>query len=402
VDVDAQLDPGDGVVLPSNLGGMTLEFAASDADDLHEVHAVAPYLDLTVYTRGAPGPRHVDFTPAEWAAIASTAKASYVDVTVRSMHEGAAAQTAKARYGISDLDLHSIVFSAGPIGGTASIYRYDPSSARTDLFIGGENGTCLGCHVAVSHDGTHMLSGSFTAGTDLHAAILDLRDKHVVARPAGWALGTFDPDGALVACANGALTLLDGTSGDPVAALPVATLAAAPAVSPDGNSLAYLAVNTTTDLIGTQLRYQGFDAATATLGSEVRTLAVGGGIKSPQWSSDSRWLVYARTVSTASTRETLGPAVVDIEGHGYAITNDTRDNLAHWASPIGASTLQGVREQMAWIVMTSHRPIGARPTDVSQLWLVGFYPDRGVATRPFPLPGQLAGVTVMHAPSMIP
>jgi hypothetical protein len=42
------------------------------------------------------------------------------------------------------------------------------------------------------------------------------------------------------------------------------------------------------------------------------------------------------------------------------------------------------------------------PSPTAQLWLLAFYPERGVTSRPFLLPGQDHVLGVLHAPRYVP
>jgi hypothetical protein len=103
--VDATLEPGDGAVLPPNLGRLDVDFAATDSDDVHEVALTGPDLDVRVVVGGAPGPRHVELTAAEWDAVARTSVRGEAQLTVRSLSSSTptVARVATARLSISDL-----------------------------------------------------------------------------------------------------------------------------------------------------------------------------------------------------------------------------------------------------------------------------------------------------------
>ena len=53
--VDALLEPGDGAVLPPNLGRFDVDFAAADGDDLHEVALTGPISTCASWRAAPPG-----------------------------------------------------------------------------------------------------------------------------------------------------------------------------------------------------------------------------------------------------------------------------------------------------------------------------------------------------------
>ena len=85
------------------------------------------------------------------------------------------------------------------------------------------------------------------------------------------------------------------------------------------------------------------------------------------------------------------------------LTSDPLDQLAHWASPVALARV-GNRdpEPMVWVAINSTRPVGGNATSPTQLWLEAFYPDRGVVSPAFHLPGQPATLQVLHGPIALP
>ena len=98
-----QLAPGDGVVLPPNLGELDLAWTADPAADTHRVHITAPYLDVEV---DAPGPSAITLAPNEWQAVARTARGGAVNVDIASLQSSAPAiaQVQTATYRIGDIE----------------------------------------------------------------------------------------------------------------------------------------------------------------------------------------------------------------------------------------------------------------------------------------------------------
>ena len=153
-----QLVPGDGVVLPPNLGELDVAWTAEPAADQHQVHITAPYLDLEV---DAPGASAITLAPNEWQAVARTARGGAVNVDVASLQSSAPAtsqvQTATVR--IAETEASSILF--GAVVGTdfPVLARYDMKTATPRALFSGPEGGCVGCHVSISADGTRIAAG---------------------------------------------------------------------------------------------------------------------------------------------------------------------------------------------------------------------------------------------------
>ena len=417
VAVTGPLEPGDGAVLPPDLGGLDVDFAADDADDVHEIAVTAPHLDIRVYAPGAPGPRHVALTAGEWAAIAGTARGASVGLTARSLHAGTAHRLA-ASLAIADLDASTLAFSGAPVDAAGNptaapaLYRYDPRTARVDPFVAAPNGGCIGCHVAISSDGSRI-SGGGTASADggLVGVIVDTRARSVLAfsDPASpWSTSVFDPSGALVTSyqTQGTLVLRNGSTGAAIATLALGESGAAPAISPDGKTLAYVVIDPATQSsVGTALHVRSWDATTAAVGP-VRELVASAGVMAPEYSPDGAWILYARTASPLSG-VALGTEAIRADGSGQPIelTAGAGDGIPRWASPVALARAGGRDpEPMAWIAVSSERSIGAVPLVGRQqsLWVMAFYPQRGVVSRPFHLPGQSLALSALHAPIRLP
>jgi WD40 repeat protein len=412
VAVDAALEPGDDAVLPPSLGHLEVDFAADAADDLHEIALVGPYLDVRIYQPGQAGPRRAELTATEWKAVARTSRGTSAELIVRSLPgvAPATAHTASAHLAIADRDVTgALIFAAVPDqpNATASLWRYDLATANTAHWYQGANGGCVSCHVALSNDGRRLAAATIPAGSsDITGVIFDtttrvkLSDDGVVPR---WSSAAFEPSGRLVTTWLGAMTLRDGTTAAPIATLPIESNANQPAIARDGRSLAYSVPDDPTfpDAIGAEIRIRAFDAATATLGA-ARVLVPRGplGVELPGFSPDGRWLVYSRRRGTAHA----GAVAVTADGRdAFEISGDPRDEKARWASTTAPTRADGTVAEMAWIVLLSSRPVGARgQAKAPQLWLVAVDLDRHVATRPFHLPGQPADLGARHAPVLVP
>src|SRR5262249_8360003 len=153
---------------PGNLGHLDVDFAADDADTLHQLRARSRYVDIRVYQTGSPGPRHIEFMPDEWDVISRSSRGDGVLLGTRSMANapGAVAHSsAAARIGTAALDASSLLSTGGPPGSAPTMWRYSMHGAGLEPYITGVGGACLGCHVAVSPDGSRLTAGT-QIGTD--------------------------------------------------------------------------------------------------------------------------------------------------------------------------------------------------------------------------------------------
>ncbi|MGE5185462.1 MAG: TolB family protein [Acidobacteriota bacterium] len=395
VERDAQLEPGNGAILPPNLGRLDVDFTADDTDSLHAVAVRSPYLDLTVYSAGAPGPRRVALSSREWSAVASTARgrAGDLEVAATSASPGAPIHVAAAHVAIADLDASSLAFTAARAGETPHLWRYDVARSSQQALVTLE--TCVGCHVAVSPDGTRLATASNGAGVSGY--LFDLGDRSIVARTDDvgvWTAASFTAGGELVTGYLGSLALRDAATGELIAPIPTRTPAAEPAVSPDGHTLAYISLETVGEafLGGDALAVMARDPATGAFGAP-RELARGAAVLEPEVSSDSRWIAYTRN----ATQERFvydDTDVVSIDGETtIRVTTGALDGLARWASPIV--------DGRAWLAVVSTRPL-AGVAQPPQLWLVAIDLATGTVSRPVHLPGQDLAWLVMHAPMRLP
>jgi hypothetical protein len=415
-EVDANLSPGDGSVLPPDLGALVLDFGAADLDDTHEVHVTAPYLDIAVDAPGiAGGPREIALAPSEWQAIAHTARGGAIDVDVASLDSSApaTARVTSATYGIADLDA-SALLAGVMVDSTAQpeIDRYDMATATLTPMLVGPSGGCVGCHVAISADGTRIAAGMASALGGPGGILFDAQSGNVLASSdtsgSPWVVAAFDPSGAMVTTMNGVLSLRDGTTAAVTAELATGELATSPAVSPDGSLLAYAELDTADSVISTPLgdaiHVRSWNAATGSLGAPRELVRDGGGVVLPAFSSDGAWIAYGQTSSSTASEVPTGTAAVRSDGSGTIIelTTDPLDELAQWASPIAPTRVGGQpAEPMVWIAFVSERAFANVPAGTRQLWLEAFYPDRGTVSPAFHLPGQ-GTVSVVHGPLALP
>lgn len=414
----AALDPGDGAILPPDLDRLEVKYPAGGAGSLERLVITAPHLHLEIYAPGAAG--QVSLTSAEWRAISSTARGVPFALDAASLEAGAtSSHVSTAQLAVADLDLDTVLFG-GRLGATddPTLWRYEPITASVQPFaIAGH--TCVGCHIAASPDGTRIAAGALVPGTAEGATgfIADALQGTVMAEAdagAPWLTGSFDPSGRLVTAWEGALTLRDGATGAPLAPVATGEPASAPTISADGK-LAYVTLDQGGEAssfpLGNALHVRPWDPAAGTVGAplELARDPGGTGVLLPQFSPDGAWIAYTRTSSALSGVPRSAVAVradgtgtpVELVPPSSAPATQAANGLARWASPIAMARAGGIApERMAWVVFVAPYPAD-NPNLGGQLWLEAFFPDRGVVSPPFHLPGQPGSLEVLHAPTAI-
>ena len=402
---DAQLEPGDGAALPPNLATLDVNFAAPAGDDLHEVAVLAPELDFHIVGRGGRGDavtRTVSLTPAEWDAITRTVRGSHFDLITRTLasSDPATMRVASSHLTLADLELSPEILFTGkrPADPVAQVWSYSLARGTTAPWMAGEAGACLGCHLAISRDGKRIAAGG--------DRVIDVASRAAMAPPSAangnWQSAAFGPDGALVTASSGVLRLRDGRTAMPLRDLPTEIPAAQPAVG--SARIAY--VGGPIDPVRTQpiqeeLRVASWDPMTQTLGPGRVLAAKEPGVvyKLPDLSPDERWIVYTRAPDQFRV---MGDVMMTLaDGTIPSLTLASGFDQARFASSLEAALAGGLEtEPIVWIVMKSNHAVGGRDQTASpQLWAMVFYPERGIATRPFHLPGQDPTIGVLHAPA---
>ncbi|HEY5924606.1 MAG TPA: hypothetical protein VIV11_23165 [Kofleriaceae bacterium] len=401
---DAALEPGDGAVIPPNLGRLDVHFTAIAPDDLHQVSVASPDLDIRVYARSTGAARQIDLTPAEWDAISRTARGGTAELAVRSLTSTAPTdmRTARAQLGVAELPFPAeVLFTGRPGEDMPQLWSYSLTATATEPWANSPALPCMGCHLAKSPDGKRFA----IAGQ----AILDATTRYVSVPPSPaigtWTGAVFDPSGLLVTSQDGKLTVRDGTTAVPMTTLTPPLPANQPAISQDGSALVYGAGDIDVDAkipFTQELRiHDDWNAAALTLGSP-RVLVPkteGEYVKLPDFSSDARWVIYTRVPALFRAVGTVMLVRADGSAAPLELVHDV--DFARFATPITVARSGGVAEPMAWLVVNAERPVGVRSQiGIRQLWVVAFYPERGVASRPVYLSGQRADVAVLHAPIM--
>lgn len=422
----AHLDPGDGAVLPPGLGRMVVSFAAPDLDDAQRVVVTAPFLDLEIVAPGVPGPRELELLPSEWGAITHTARGGALELAVQSLQSSAPAVAHVTTVGLelADLDPSSLL-AGGTIGDPTdqavvrpSLWRYDMHAGVATQMFANPTGACIGCHIAVSPDGGRIaaLMVAPATGGNINGVVFDPSGTVLAqsdpASATPWATATFDPGGELLAGWQGQLSLRDANTGATLAPIAMTEAAAAPTISPDGSALAYVTLDAgfsagASQPIGNALHVRPWNAATASVGAPVELVREPRGVLLPVFSSDGKWIAYGHptTDATRLNEVPVGAAAVRTDGSGKIVelTSDPLDKLAHWASPIApASVGNRAPQPMVWIAVVSTRPVGGQTTSPQQLWLEAFYPELGILTPAFHLPGQPANLKILHGPIALP
>src|SRR5690242_1656930 len=116
---DGQLEPGDGAVLPPNLGGLEVALDPPAGDDLHDVEFLGPDLDVHVYGSGA----EAKLNAAEWDAIARTSRGKTVELIARSLASATptTSHVLSAHVAVAELPLSTEVLFAGAHANSTSV-----------------------------------------------------------------------------------------------------------------------------------------------------------------------------------------------------------------------------------------------------------------------------------------
>jgi hypothetical protein len=413
----APIDPADGAVLPPNLGRLDISFSPGAANDLHEVAVVADDdLDVHIYgTTGIPNidARTVELTAAEWDALVRTRRGGTAEIRARALATAGPADAVATTSHIAVADLpfaNQIIFTGKTPTGAPEMWNYDVVRSTTEHYWNGPAMACLGCHVTMSRDGSRFAAGG-SDGTNGGGFLIDTKTLTLAVPPSAavgtWTGAAFGNDNTLVTTNTGTISIRDATTALPRTTITPPTPANQPAISHVGTTLAYVAgpINTVSTQPDTeQLVIHGFDSLTGTLGP-AHTLVPAqpsSFVKLPDFSSDDRWIVFMRVAALFRTNGSV--FVVRADGSGQPLELAKEMGIAKFATPIVAARSGGSdAEPMTWIVMRSDRPVGGRSqATVGQLWAMAFYPERGVASAPFCLPGQRTDVAVLHQPLALP
>jgi hypothetical protein len=159
--------------------------------------------------------------------------------------------------------------------------------------------------------------------------------------------------------------------------------------------------------VGNALQVRPWNAAQHTVGTPIELVRDGVGVVLPEFSSDGRWVAFGHSAvgSGQSGDVPASSAAVRSDGTGtmVTLTSDPLDQLAHFASPVAPGRAGNQpAEPMVWVAVVSSRAVGGNATSPRQLWLEAFYPERGVVTPAFHLPGQPATFQVLHGPIALP
>jgi hypothetical protein len=402
VPVDASLTPGDGVVVPPNLGAFEFGFIAPAGDDAQQIHITAPYLDLLI---AASGVATIALTPNEASAMTRTAHAVDVELATLQTAAPATSHIAIASYTIAELPARAVMIGALTTPTTPpALLRYDLATAQVTPMLTGPGGTCVGCHVAISADGSRIAAGMASAFGGPAGLLFDATQGTILATSDAtpttpWLAATFDPNGALVTTSvTGEMAMRDGTTGLMILPIALGELAMSPTISPDGSAIAYAEVDPADVIgnpVGDALHVRPWNAGA--VGASTELVRDGGGVVMPRFSPDGRWISYGTSLDGTNERPTGSSAVRSDGSATVALTTDPLDGLATWASPVGTSG----GEAMVWIAINSRRPVPGLPAGTGQLWLEVFYPDRGAVSPAFHLPGQ-GTLSMLHGPLALP
>jgi hypothetical protein len=411
---DGNLEPGDGAVLPPDLGGLDVAIDPPAGDDLHDVELLGPDLDVHVYGSGG----EAKLNAAEWDAIARTSRGKAVELIARSLATAnpTTSHVVSAHVAVADLPLTSeVLFVGARAGEAAQVWSYDPRRGSTQPWVAAA--VAVSSDLAISRDGLRIAASVSSApgvNPTSGGTVLDVASRAAIAPPSPqvgvWTGAAFQLDRSLVTTNAGVLTLRSGDTGLPRANIPLDVLASQPAAGRNGRALAYVTgpMDTVTDPASPQpilieLRVHTWDPATATLGEPLILAPATDGlfVKYPDFSPDDRFVLYSSV--PAQTGATGDIMVARADGAQGPTLLASGYDMARFASPITtARSGYADASPMVWIIMQSDQPVGGRDqTGAPQLYAMAFYPELGLASRPFRLPGQDPAIGVLHAPAIV-
>jgi WD40 repeat protein len=418
--------PLDGVVMPSNLGELEVQWMPpTSSADLFEVAFLGDTIDFRVYTNTMKG--RLALSPADWATISSAAAGTILTVQVTGL-----VSAAPTKSGVSNLA--HVTMDAQPVNGgiyywtpsNQGIERYafgDTTSTATDFYSAPDaDNHCVACHV-LSHDGTKAMV-TFDGGNH-GSEMLDVASKMpLIPESQGLTLNfsSFSPDGNKIVAAHGTGTLaVYDTSGGATNGMAVGAIAPAdgtwathPDWSPDGKSLVFAQAPTNVVPPGQMSDWTIQEGAIVVMTGpgdgtfadpKMIVTSNDGNNYYPSFSPDGKWILFNRAASgtaynnaaaelyVVSADGAIGPiALTSANGTGM-LTN----SWPRW-SPFVQQYADGTTRM--YLTFSSKRDYGielVQPAAIDQqrpqLWMAAFDPAQAAASKdpssaPFWLPFQ--------------
>lgn len=409
--------PGDGVLVPPNLGLLEVHFYPGDDNELFSITYDSPLSHVVVYTRCTALNGGCVYTPSEdvWRFVADTNRGTEepVVVSVQGTDDEGSAKggSGEVRVHVGAIDVAGALYYWSTT--ERAIMRVD-FGARQEVperFFPpeGQSGTCYGCH-ALSPDGSRM-SLSQNGQNDGELTILDVESRAELLSASGDAREQFqawDPSSSMFAAMYGDdeppdthLRIRDGDTGAVLDEIDIGQEISHPHWSPAGDRIAFTVVthHQTSQRPGRGgISYVEQQAGGWSTPIELLPPVDGLNRYTPVYSPDGSYLVYVE--STCPDGETYtascdadaddvaklwaididGGASIPLLGAGAPGPLDDGDNLANtfprWA-PFEDARFKNGDGRVHWLTFSSRRQYGLRDPEGRQLlWMVAVDPDR--------------------------
>ncbi len=373
---DAWLYPEDGVNLPRNTPSIRFQWKGDP--DLGEAEAWRLELrsattDLTVLTREV----WWEADDETWQTVAATNAGGQVEVELTALLEdGTTASAAPLTVQVNRLDAEgSILYWSTSVEGFKEIPY---GEAARDFYTAEDSGGCMGCHVI---QGDRM---AFTYEVvDGRMGLLDLESGEEIVPDEEELYGSFkafSPDGELLLTTfEGDLLLYDGQTLDYRWQVPVEEQISHIDWSPDGRRLAAVtAVRMESDgrfqggriELMDHLGYGQFSAPEL-----LYEPPAGSNAYYPAWSPDGEWIAF--NVSTGDSYDDEDAQLMVIKAEiGAAPIALTAANLGEGLTNSWPRWGPLPDDDVFWLTFASRRPYGAITTDIPQIWVAAFDPER--------------------------
>lgn len=407
----SMLYPSHETMFPINVSRIRHEWIAGDANTLFRLRFVGPKTSVSVFATGT------NWEPDEeaWDWIAESNRGSAVELTVTALDQAAPGDAYSSKpitllFSRSEVEGAIYYWSTGTKGIMRALvsdpvpvkFYPDPMAADADQ--------CAACHT-VSRDGKKLAVGY--GGESLR--VINIEDRSVIlptaamatteppmmmmkppmgggGMPSAWT--TFSPDASmLLVAANGKLTLIDATTGDPIGAnaglvpLPEGKIGTHPDWSALGDKVVITlgATGGNKEVEGGEIAVLSYD--NGSWGEpEVLVPSTGGEDNNffPVWSPDSKWIAFVNATgkskdATSATLKLLDVAtkkVVEMTRINERVNNEDGvtgigNSMPTWAPSTEPGTF--------WLAFSSLRAYASvRPQDEKedQIWIGAVEPDQ--------------------------
>ena len=396
----ALIYPDSGVIVPPNLNTMEVHFQPGAGNDVFQLTVHGSALELIVYLTCTPlgGGCVWDPSQSTWDVLATAGRGDApLDYQLRGLDHDAASP----RFG--ETAPRTIQFAADDLAGglyywaagAGAIMRYDfgrrGQAAERFLGVQQTSGTqCVGCHT-LSRDGSKIAVGLDIPGpAALEAYAVATRARLWTTSTAGFPgfpsanganFSSFSPDATQLVSSDGrALSVRNADNGTGLRQ--VVASATMPDWSPDGGRVVFARPSAAVPAASPGVARGSIVSVDAASwgGEQVLVASAGENNYYPAYAPDSGWVAFNRSMLSDSFDAADAKVMVVSAAGGAAIplanaTSTAGDSWPKWA-PLEHRYAGG---RLHWLTVSSRRPYGLRGGSTSQLWMIGFDPDKAAA-----------------------